>query len=216
VAEYPWRLVTVDIDGTLTRGHGWRAIALAFGSLPAFEETHRRFFAHEVDEDQHLAELLDLATGHTVREVVEIVDRTPKLARIGEGVRELHRLGARVALLSHNPSFVTGYYRRAFGFDDDEGVDAQAIVEGRIGPPVGVRADKVRGLRRLLRRFAVAPRQVVHVGDGWADIAVFRRVGAGVALNSQLEQVKAAADLAISTEDFLEVVDALGRLTPRA
>lgn len=212
---FPWRLVTVDVDGTLTRTHGWREIAVAFGGLAAFEAMHQRFFAHEVGEDEHLAALLGLATGHTVDEVEAVVARTPKLAGIREGVGRLHGLGARVALLTHNPTYVAEWYRRNYGFDDLEGVSAQSVTDGRIGPPVGVRADKPRGLRLLVDRLGVDPSHAVHVGDGWSDAQVFRLVGGGVALNSRLDEVNRAADLALATEDFRVVVDALERLSPR-
>lgn len=211
---FPWRLITVDIDGTLTRGHGWRPIAVAFGKLSVLEESNRRFYAREIGEDEHLTNILRIATGHTVAEVETLVDRTPKLDGIAEGLRELHARGARVALLTHNPSYVTQYYRRTFGFDDEEGVDAQAVTDGLIGPPVGVHADKPAGLALLLARADVPPSRTVHIGDGWSDALVFRRVGGRVALNSSLPEVRAAADLALSTEDFRAVVTALDRLTP--
>jgi len=216
MTTFPWRLVTIDIDGTLTIGHGWEPIAAAFGSLDRFERSNRRFFDHEIGEDEHLADLLDLATGHTVREVEEVVARTPKLAGIREGVEELHALGARGALLSHNPSYVTAYYRQTYGFDDDEGVDAQRVLGGRIGPPTGVRADKAAGLARLATRAGVSLREVVHVGDGWADAALFPLVGGGVAVNSRLDEVNAAADRTLKTRDFRDVVSALRGLSPRA
>ena len=215
MGPFPWQLVTVDIDGTLTRGHGWRPIAVAFGKLPAFDETNRRFYAREIGEDEHLADLLDLATGHTVEEVRTLVASTPRLAGIAEGVRALHAEGAKAALLSHNPPYVMQYYQESFGFDDGEGVDAQRIVAGRIGPPVGVHADKREGLRRLLARTGAEPRRTVHVGDGWSDAEVFPIVGGGVALNTDLPEVRAAADLVLATDDFRAVVDALGRLEPR-
>jgi len=66
---FPWRLVTFDIDGTLTPVHGWKGIAVAFGHLAEFEETTRQFRAHEIGEDRHLTNLLNIATGHTVAEV---------------------------------------------------------------------------------------------------------------------------------------------------
>ncbi len=212
---FPWQLVTVDIDGTLTRRHGWEPIARAFGREPAFLESNRRFSTHEIDEDEHLRDLLDLATGHTVGEVERIVAATPRLAGIAEGLAALHRDGARVALLTHNPSYVIEYYRRTFGFDDAEGVDAQSIVDGRIGPPTAVRADKCEGLGRLLQRAGTPAQRTVHVGDSWADVPVFRAVGGGVALNSALPDVRAAADLALATDDFRAVVTALDRMRPR-
>jgi phosphoserine phosphatase len=214
-SSFPWRLVTVDIDGTLTLTHGWREVAVAFGRLPAYERTHRRINANEVGEDEHLAELLDIATGHAVAEVEEVLARTPKLVGIAEGVARLHEEGAHAALLTHNPDYVVDWYRRAFGFDDAEGVKAQAVVSGRIGPPVNVRADKVGGMRSLLSRLDLPAARAVHVGDSWPDAEVFRIVGGGVALNSSSARVNAAADLAITTNDFRDVVDALARLAPR-
>ena len=213
--EFPWRLVTVDIDGTLTVGHGWRPIARSFGRLSAFEETNRRFFAHEISEDAHLTNLLAIATGHTVAEVEAILASTPKLAGIAPGVARLHERGARVALLTHNPDYVAEWYRRTFGFDGFEAVSAQRVENGVIGPPVGVRADKPAGLRSLLSREKVPAHEVVHVGDGWSDAELFRLVGGGVALNSPYPEVARAADLALSTRDFRDVVEGISRLNPR-
>jgi phosphoserine phosphatase len=137
------------------------------------------------------------------------------LSGIGEGVEELHALGTRVALLTHNPSYVVDYYRQMFGFDDAEGVRAQTTDGGRIGPPKDVRADKAGGLRALLARTGVEPRTVAHVGDGWSDAEVFRLVGGGIALNSSLAEVNGAADRVVRTRDFRDVVHALRTLSPR-
>jgi phosphoserine phosphatase len=215
VVEYPWRLVTVDIDGTLTLVHGWHEIAAAFGRLPDYESSRRRFLAHEIGEDQHLADLLDLAAGHTVAEVEAVVARTPKLTHIAEGVGALQRLGTRVALLTHNPAYVTDFYRRMYGFDDAEGSAEPRILDGVIGPTSSVRADKLGGLRTLLTRTQLASSTVVHVGDGWSDAEVFPHVGGGLALNSPFPEVERAADLCLRTQDFGDVVTALGRMVPR-
>jgi len=206
----------VDIDGTLTRTHGWQEMADAFGGEAAFRTTNRRFFAHEIGEDQHLADLLDLVTGRTVAEVLAVVERTPKLRRIREGVGELHARGVRVALLTHNPTYVVEWYCRTFDFDDFDAVDAQPVVDGRIGAPSGVRADKVSGMRSLLGRARLVPSAAAHVGDGWSDAEVFRTIGGGIALNSRLPEVNRAADIALTTEEFPDVVAALERIRPRA
>ena len=213
--QFPWRLVTVDIDGTLTVGHGWQPIARSFGRLSAFEETNRRFFAHQISEDAHLTNLLSITTGHSVAEVEAILAETPKLAGIAPGVAELRTRGARVALLTHNPDYVADWYRRAFGFDAFEAVSAQRVEDGVIGPPVDVHADKPGGLRALLEREQVLAHAVVHVGDGWSDAELFRLVGGGVAVNSPYPEVARAADLALTTHDFREVAAGISRLRPR-
>jgi phosphoserine phosphatase len=212
---FSWRLVTVDIDGTLTTSHGWREMAAAFDRLPEYDESNRRFFAHEIGEDEHLADLLDVTTGRSLPEVEAVLERTPKLSGISEGVEQLHQRGAQVALLTHNPSYVVDWYRRTFGFDDAEGVTAQSVHASRIGPPVGVRADKPGGLRVLLARHHVPASVVAHVGDGWSDAEVFPRVGGGIALNSRFPEVNRAADRVLTTEDFRVVVEALATLSPR-
>jgi phosphoserine phosphatase len=212
---FPWRLVTVDIDGTLTLGHGWREIAVAFGRASAFDDAQRRFAAGLAGEDAHLAALLDLATGRTVREVEEVLGRTPKLSGIAEGIGQLRAEGSVVALLSHNPLYVVDWYRRTFGFDDREGVASQPVTADLIGPPAVVHADKAAGLRALLARHRCAARDAVHIGDGPSDAAIFPRVGGGVALNSHSAEVNTAADLALSTEDFRLVVQRLREIVPR-
>jgi len=215
VARSPWRLITFDIDGTLTLVHGWREIARAFGRLDGFDATNRQFAARTIGEDRHLTNLLDLAAGHTVEEVGEVVARTPKLAGIAEGVRELHTWGARVALLTHNPTYVADWYRRTFGFDDSAAVAAQPVTDGRIGRAEGAHADKPGGMRALLAQYAIPAPTAVHVGDGLSDAQVFRIVGGGVAVNSPYPEVRKQADLALATQDFGQVVRGLARLTPR-
>jgi phosphoserine phosphatase len=215
VTDLVWQLATVDIDGTLTIGHGWRPIAIEFAELPAYERTNARFFGREIGEDEHLTDLLALAAGHTIEEVVRVVDRTPRLTGISEGIRSLRAHGIRVALLTHNPPYVLDRYRELFGFDDGDGVDAQVITGGRIGPPLGVRADKASGLRRLLARAGTTAHRTVHVGDSWSDAEIFAKVGAGIALNSSQPEVRAAADVVLDTTDFRPVAETILHLRPR-
>ncbi|MGA9839183.1 MAG: HAD family hydrolase [Thermoplasmata archaeon] len=207
--------MTIDIDGTLTRVHGWRVIADALGQREAFERSNRRFFANEVGEDEHLDGLLNIAAGHPLAEVERALLATPKMDGIGEGVTSLHESGCRVALLTHNPRYVCEWYCRSFGFDDFEGTTGQSVVDGVIGPAERVRADKAGGLRRLADRTGVLPASVVHIGDGRADALIFPVVGAGISLNSALPEVDRAADRVLRTHDFREVVATLEHLPPR-
>jgi phosphoserine phosphatase len=216
VSGFPWKLVTVDIDGTLTLVHGWREIAVAFGRLPEFETTNQQFGAHEIGEDQHLTNLLEIADGHTVDEVEAVLRRTPKLSGISNGVHELQERGAHVALLSHNPNYVAEWYQRTFGFDDFDAVPAQEVDHGRIGPCPAIHADKTEGFRALLARCGATASQGVHVGDGWSDAEVFRLAGGGIALNSRDPEVNRLADLALSTRDFRDVVRGISHLVPRS
>lgn len=211
-----WPLLTIDIDGTLTTVHGWKVLSAAFGRGEAFDRTQRRFLRGEIGEDEHLGEMLEVVVGQPLVEVERALAATPRLAGISDGVRWLHDRGTQVALLTHNPPFVCRWYCRTFGFDDFEGTGAQGVVHGIVQAPSEVRADKPAGLRALAARHAIPVSQVVHVGDGRADAALFGSVGRGVALNSALPDVERAADLALHSNDFREVAAAIEALRPRA
>lgn len=209
-----WKLVTFDIDGTLTLVHGWSLIAERFGRTAAYERTTARIARGEIGEDEHLASLLSLAIGHSVGEVEAVLEATPTIAHIGETVRALRSRGIRSAILSHNPPYVCGWYARTFGFDDYEGCEVPPPVEGRIPPPGSVRAEKPDFLRRLLRRVGEPAHAVLHVGDSLPDLAVFAKVGGGVALNSPIAEVRRGADAVIDSEDLRDLLPVVDRLTP--
>jgi phosphoserine phosphatase len=211
-----WPLITVDLDGTLTRRHGWEAIAERLGRRSRFERADERYLAGEADEDRHLQELLSIATGARLTDIVDALAATPRLDGIPEGIGQLHASGRRVALLTHNPSYIVDWYVARFGFDDSEGSRSQAVVEGVVAPPGPTRAGKLAGLWALARRAQVSLDQVVHVGDGAVDAELFPLVGAGIALNAARPDVDRAADVALRTDDFRDVVTAIDRLRPRA
>jgi phosphoserine phosphatase len=211
----PWRLVTFDIDGTLTLGHGWRLFAEQFGRTEAYERTMARIRARRATEDETLTALLQINEGRTLAEVEAVIAATPKLAGIPAGVRRLKAEGLQVALLTHNPPYITAWYRTWAGFEDAGGIRGHQATDPRLGPPQEIRADKRGGLRDLVARRGVPAASIVHVGDSRPDAEIFPLVGAGVALNAQYPEVERAADLAIRTSDFSEVVEGILALPAR-
>jgi phosphoserine phosphatase len=214
--DYPWRLVTIDIDGTLTNVHGWRFLADQRGMGEAWRESTALYLRRETTENEHLRDLLRLAEGLDRPTLNAILEATPKIRGIAEAVDAWHEAGAKVALLTHNPSYVVDWWRERFGFDAADGVrHGPRFRAGRVAAPGAVVADKAGGLRRLLRKLSVEPRQTAHIGDGWADASLFPLVGAGVALNSQLKEVEVAADLVRHLRDLRPMVRALQTVRPR-
>ncbi|MCI4322611.1 MAG: HAD-IB family phosphatase [Thermoplasmata archaeon] len=213
---FPFRLVTFDIDGTLTLGHGWRFLAAQRGRTPAYESTTSRYLDGRIGEDEHLQNLIRLAEGATAPELEEILERTPKLGHIPETVNSLHSEGVRVALLSHNPEYICRWYERRFGFDDQGGTpSAEPVGDGPVPFPGTVRADKPAALRRLLDRAHRTASETAHVGDSRSDGELFRLVGGGIALNSPDASVREAADAVVVSEDLAAVLAPLGSLHPR-
>ncbi|HYK93446.1 MAG TPA: haloacid dehalogenase-like hydrolase, partial [Thermoplasmata archaeon] len=185
------------------------------GRLAEFDRVNDLFHRRKTSEDDHLRDLANLAAGCRLEEVQSILADTPKIRGIAETVQSLHDRGSRVALLTHNPEYVCEWYRNRYGFDDFEGTVTGQLADGFISRAVAVKADKLRGVERLLARADALPRQAAHVGDSWADALVFPTVGGGVALNSRLPEVRRAADLALELADLVEIVPALATLRPR-
>jgi phosphoserine phosphatase len=206
----PLRLVTFDIDGTLTLGHGWERVALHVGRKREFDQAQRLIRAGKRTEDAHLEWLLDLAAGLTVREVEGLLERTPRLRHLGEAVAALRSRGIRVGLLTHNPQYVCRWYSREFGFDLYAGV-LQRVRAGRILPVGPLHVDKREGLRLLLRATGVPGRQAAHVGDATPDARVFPYVGSGIALNGATSEVQRRADFLVGTRDALALLPLLER-----
>ncbi len=211
-------MVTVDIDGTLTVGHGWRFLADRLHRSAEYATTDAAFFAGEESEDIHLRRLLTIAEGVPVARIEEVLSATPVLRGIRETVADLRSSGVVVALLSHNPGYVSGWYARTYGFQDWDGIaggDHPEVVDGTVAPAGPVRTDKLGGLRRLLARHPAPAREVAHVGDANADAAVFPHVGFGIALNSSSPEVERRADVALHTSDLRAILLKLAAAHPR-
>lgn len=212
-----FRLATFDLDGTLTTVHGWWVIAQARHREAEYRRSNERFFAHEISEDEHLANLLGLAVGLTRPEVEQLLERTPRVDGISATLSALRARGLHVALLTHNPEYVCAWYGQRFGFDATEGSDGTRFdAAGRIAGIGSARADKPAGLARLLDRYGLDPASVVHIGDGWADAALFPLVGGGIAFNSRLPEVERAADAVVRSTTLEDVVGAIDSLLPRS
>jgi phosphoserine phosphatase len=215
MSEPPWKLITVDLDGTLTLGHGWAFIASELGRQKEYQVINEAYLAGNVGESEHLQELLALARGHRVAEIDAILDRAPRVSGIAETVTALHTSGARVALLTHNPEYICAWYARRFSLDGFAGTPIPSPGNDPTEDPGPVRADKLAGLASLLQRWQVPARSAAHVGDGHADASVFPYVGAGIAFNPADESVATAADATVRSDNLESILPVLGRLPPR-
>ena len=212
---FPWRLVTVNIDGTLTSEHGWRPIAAARGCLRAYTAYRKALLAGREDENSHLRHLFAFAVGLTPDRLEPILQRTRRVQGIPETVAELHARGARVPLLTHNPAFLIRWYCDTFGFDGGSGGWGLSLRHGRVQPPGRVVADKVRGLRTLRREFGVPFGRICHVGDAWPDARLAPLLGGFIAFNPKRPAVARVADATVRGTDLRAILPVLDRLRPR-
>ncbi|MCI4358688.1 MAG: haloacid dehalogenase-like hydrolase [Thermoplasmata archaeon] len=218
MVRLPFDLVTVDIDGTLTLESGWKFFAEELARSDRYADLNDEYLAGAESENVHLRRLLTIAEGIPLLRLEGLMEATPKLKRIEETVRSLKEAGAHPVLLSHNPGYVSEWYARRFGFEDWDGTSHRSspeVIDGVVGPPGEIVADKPGGLKRLVGRYATSPGRVAHVGDGPPDATIFQRVGFGVAMNATLPEVARAANASLRTSDFGAILEALRTAHPR-
>ena len=200
-----YRVVSFDIDGTLTLGHGWFYISSALGRLDDYAATTAGYRAGMIGEDEHLSNLLNIAAGSTTDEIVKILETIPLIENIAKGIQLLKDEGMRTYLLTHNPGYVCLWYQEAFGLDGFR-CSRQAVRKGRICRAPNVHADKIGWLGEICRAEGLVPANVVHVGDSDSDAAVFRQAGIGIAVNAGSRSARDVATLAINTSDMMDIV----------
>lgn len=209
-----YSIVTFDIDGTLTLGHGWFYIASSLGRLDDYASTTAEYRAGRIGEDEHLSNLLNIAAGSTTEEIREILGTIPRIENIGKGIEELKARGMRTYLLTHNPGYICRWYQEVFGIDGFR-CSRQAVRKGRICRAMNAHADKIGWLGEICETEGVHPGEVVHVGDSASDAAVFRRAGMGIAVNTRNRNARMAASVAINTSDMMDIVLAVASPSER-
>lgn len=203
-----YSIISFDIDGTLTLGHGWYYLASALGREGEYRRTMALYTRGTIGEDTHLTNLLNIAAGFRPGDIEAALRTTPRLENISRGMEALRRKGMRTYLLTHNPAYICGWYVREFGMDGYR-CARQVVRNGAICNAAGVHADKVAWMRDICSKESTSPANLIHVGDGLSDCEVFRRSGMGIALNTRLREVRRSASTALNTTDMMDVVRAV-------
>lgn len=204
------QLVTLDLDGTLLASTVFQIVADELGHT-----AHVRF----VDElyEQGLISLqtafyaeYPLFLGVPVERAHEALAQADWLADIASTVERLREDpgGLEVWVLTDQPDWAVAYLQ-GFGIHDGVCTRTTRWAEDTIGAAVDIAFDKRHALRRRLAVEGIAPREVVHVGNGENDIPVFEAVGRSVAFNPSTRAVVQAADDRIEADSLAPLLDVL-------
>jgi phosphoserine phosphatase len=199
-------MVTFDIDGTLTIGHGWYYIAGMLGRGKDYLNSTRLYRSGRIGEGEHLNNLLNLAAGRTVDDIAGILEKVPLIDNISEGITQLKDEGFGTYLLTHNPEYVCTWYARRFGFDgymcSAQKVDGKTILRAESAAP-----DKLAWLDRFCLGRGLRQEKILHIGDSASDRRVFIRTGLGIAVNTRDRSVISSATAHLNTTDMNDIVE---------
>lgn len=204
VIEMRPEIVTFDIDGTLTVGHGWYYIAEMLGKKDDYLRSTRLYRSGRIDEREHLNNLLNLAAGRTVDDIAGMLERVPLIDNIAEGVERLKSEGIGSFLLTHNPEYVCRWYSGRFGFEgyicSSQKVDGKTIRRAESAAP-----DKLAWLDKFCRARKVELEGILHIGDSASDRSVFIRTGRGIAVNTRDRSIIYSATAYLNTTDMNDI-----------
>lgn len=206
---HPFRVVTLDLDGTLLTTTCFQEVAAALGKLDAIKALDEEYFGGRQTLAENFWAEYQLLVGTPLDLAEQAMRKGPWLQGIPEGVQQMRELGLRVGLLTDQPRFLA---RLAEPTLDPLLCSEGGIEQGRIALPLDYREDKGANLRAWCRAHHVDLESVIHCGNGSNDIPVFERVGLGVAVNPAEAGVARRADIALEgVKDLREVAGALGQ-----
>lgn len=201
------KLITLDLDGTLLPDDTvFAAVLRESGKAAEVEASDAAYFAGDISLETCFWQQWDLVKDLTLADCHRALRKAAWLPGISEGVRAMKGLGARVCLLTDQPTILTDYLGR-WGL-----IDAIASpVTIKEGHPVAIDAkfDKLANLKDHCAAWGIDLGDVVHVGNGSNDVPVWEAVGQGVAAFAE-PAIAGRADVDLGRiTSLMDVVDAL-------
>jgi phosphoserine phosphatase len=201
--------VFFDLDGTLLRGTSVSAATAEWlgraGELDALE---RDYAAGRVSN----AEIASVSAPWFAG--VAVADAEEALAGLSwiEGIEDVVRALPFCAIATVTASWAAEWAARRFGFAAWSGTE-MAVADGRLTGVVAKHfdaQDKAAWVSDVCAARGVPLAEAVAVGDSRSDLPTFEVVGKSIALNAD-EAARAAADVAIDTDDLRDLLHIWGR-----
>ena len=202
----PFRLVTLDLDGTMFRENAVlylekkglldkevKRLHLLYDAFKISESEMNRLQARELKKPRLSPLFRALTSG-------------PLLKNIDKGVDMLRKQGLMVSMLTMDPLQI--FFKKEYGIDVSISYHS-TIKRDHFSEIDEFPNDKHEYLLKYCDQQGIDPSQIVHIGDGRSDLETFDVVGFSMALNSTLEELKKKADYSLAADDFSVVAKML-------
>jgi len=213
--KYP--LVCFDLDGTLLQDTVfiWSNLHEHFRTD---EEVRTRakedFFSGRISYREWFFTDIDLLAraGADLQSMTSLIDGLSVTPGSHETIAVLKKAGARIAVISGSIDLALNRHFKQGVFDhvlinrvffDDEG----ALTGGE--PTRYDLERKADGLRALARRETVRLSETVYVGDNYNDVPAARTAGLSIAFNCRSDELRAAADVIIESNNLRSILEHL-------
>ncbi len=212
------KMVIFDMDNTLLEGSFITTASRALG----FEEELINIVTHNDTAIMRTKLIATLMKGHTVKEVIDVVDTIPIVEDALGIVTELKKNGYICGIISDSYDVVTNHIKNKLGMDfsvANELEFSRSVATGEVKiPSYFLRTKqskcsheycKSNVIRHLSAGYGIDINNITAIGDSDNDICMVRECGTGISFFSQNKYLNLVADHLITVRSFLPLLDIL-------
>jgi phosphoserine phosphatase len=212
----PWRLACFDLDGTLVMGTSvCLHLAEKLGHLDQLAQLEARYSSGEISNALVADELGPYYAGLSLDAIEAHLSNVPIIKGVPSVLNTLADKGIESLICTVSWRFVAQMLAKRYGFVDATGcempIDEKGLLTGQVSKHFD-EFDKLEFVKAYCAGKKIPLSQVFAVGDSRSDLPLFGAVGFSVALNAT-GAAKAAASVAIETDDLCDVLQLLPGLT---
>ncbi len=207
------KLIVFDVDGTITQHpSSWQYLHEYLNVWDGNADKYqKRFLAGKIS----YAEFCRLDACHwkgmRVQKIRKMFQKIPYTKNLKRYIPLLKKKGFKLASISTGLHMLSERIKRELGFEEimaNRLLARHGVLTGGVRVDVSFRG-KGAAFRKVLRKFGVAPHEVICIGDGEGDIPMMRRAGFSIAFDPKNKHVAEIADYVCRTKDFKEVYDVI-------
>ncbi len=212
------KMVIFDMDNTLLKG----SFITAASRVLSFEEDLINIVTHNDTAIMRTKLIATLMKGHTVKEILDVVDTIPIVEDALEVVTELKQRGYVCGIISDSYDVVTNHIKNKLGMDfsvANELEFSKSVATGEVKiPSLFLRTKlsqcsheycKSNVIRALSANYEIDIRNITAIGDSDNDICMVRECGRGVAFLSHNKYLNLVADHIITVRSFSPLLEIL-------
>ena len=217
------KMVIFDMDNTLMKGSFITTASRQLG----FEEELINIVTHNDSAFMRTKLIATLMKGHTVKEVIDVVDTIPLVEDALEVVTELKRRGYICGIISDSYDVVTNHIKNKLGMDfsvANELEFSRSVATGEVKiPSYFLRTKqsqcsheycKSNVIRQLSASYEIDISNITAIGDSENDICMVRECGTGISFYSQNKYLNLVADHLITVRSFSPLLEILEQKEP--
>ncbi|MBN1271394.1 MAG: HAD-IB family phosphatase [Candidatus Aminicenantes bacterium] len=204
-----FRLVVLDIDGTITRHvSSWQYLHERLGQWADEADEYQKMFLDGKISYRKFCRL-DAAHWKGMEEghLFALFREVPYARNVEKALDILKHKGFMLAAVSTGIQFIVERVRQELDFDYVL-CNELKVCRGRLTGGVRINIghlEKGKALEKMMRKFNIPDSETIVVGDSAGDVPMMERAGYAISFNANGPEVERAADYRCRSDDFMEV-----------